>query len=366
MRSIDSFSHHSQYHRPTEYLLTGTLNIVSPLNYPEWDAWIATVPGATIFHSSHWARVLAESYGYKPVYFTTGLSANPPVLLPMMEVSSFLTGNRGVSLPFSDNCKVLSPPTTSRNDVLEPVLDYGRRAAWRFVEFRDDALFGEGDQYACCFYHHYVDLERDLEAHARTLKHGTRASLHKAIKEGARIRFSYSPESVDTYYQLNCLTRKRHGLPPQPLHFFRKIFEHLIAKKSGVVVEVVYHNRVIAAAVCLEFSRNVIMKYAAYDYAYQSVRPNNLLVWETIRWYADHGFKILSFGRSDLKNEGLRRFKNAWNLVEEVVRYYKFDLKRNQLIADSHPWIDWSPRVMKNVPIPVLRMFGNVLYKHMG
>jgi len=37
------------------------------------------------------------------------------------------------------------------------------------------------------------------------------------------------------YYRLHCLTRKRHGLPPQPTGFFQKIQEHIIAKIETVV-----------------------------------------------------------------------------------------------------------------------------------
>jgi len=346
--------------------VTNALEILDPLKTKDWDGWLVTHQESTIFHSSPWAKVLVESYGYKPLYFTTGVNVNPAVLLPVMEVSSVLTGTRGVSLPFTDSCKVLFPRTSSAMDIRGSVVHYGRRAGWKFIELRDEALFNDQDQFACSFYLHHLDLPVDPQEYFHRLKHGTRTSVNKAKREGVKIVVTESTEAVEGFYRLNCLTRKKHGLPPQPLRFFRKVHEHIISKGLGFVIEARFRDRAVAAAVCFHFGQNAIMKYAAYDYTYQRVRPNNLLVWETVRWYAEHGFKRLSFGRSDMKNEGLRRFKKGWDLTEQLLNYYKFDLKLNRLITNSHPFIERSPQVLSKLPIPVLRLVGGILYKHMG
>ncbi len=346
--------------------MTGALEILNPLKCDDWDSWLASQQESTIFHSAEWARVLSESYGYKPLYFSTGVRNNPAVLLPVMEVSSILTGRRGVSLPFSDQCNALMADGAGAKEILDSVCSYGRRAGWRFIEFRDDTLFDEQAQPSVRFYYHHLDLPGDLKEYFRNVRHGTRSSVNKAIRQGVRITIRDSGESMESYYRLNCLTRKKHGLPPQPLEFFRKVLEHVIARKLGYIIEASYHGRPVAAAICFHFGNNAIMKYAAYDDAYQMVRPNNLLVWETIRWYAEAGYKTLSFGRTDLRSKGLRHFKNGWNTSERALHYYKFDLKLNRSVEDSHPFIEWSPRLLKKIPIPALRVLGRLLYKHMG
>ncbi|MEW6405414.1 MAG: methicillin resistance protein, partial [Chloroflexota bacterium] len=77
------------------------IHILDPLVLPEYDALLLATPGHSFFHSSLWARVLSDSYGYRPVYFASMSEGRFNALMPVMEVKSVLTGLRGVSLPFS-------------------------------------------------------------------------------------------------------------------------------------------------------------------------------------------------------------------------------------------------------------------------
>ena len=84
---------------------TITVEIINPLQFTGWDELLLTQPESTFFHSSHWARVLYDTYGYKPLYFTVRDNDKLSALVPVMEIDSFLTGKRGVSLPFTDFCE---------------------------------------------------------------------------------------------------------------------------------------------------------------------------------------------------------------------------------------------------------------------
>jgi hypothetical protein len=46
------------------------LKILNLLTYPNWDDLLLAHEDYAFFHTSAWARVLSESYGYKPLYFT--------------------------------------------------------------------------------------------------------------------------------------------------------------------------------------------------------------------------------------------------------------------------------------------------------
>lgn len=83
------------------------LEIIDPTQYPNWDELLLSTPGSSFFHTSSWARVLKEAYGYTPKYFTEFDGGHISTLIPVMEVDSFLTGRRGVSLPFTDYCEPL-------------------------------------------------------------------------------------------------------------------------------------------------------------------------------------------------------------------------------------------------------------------
>ena len=116
---------------------------LDPAEAPSWDTSLAHCPGATFFHSAAWARVLKSAYGYKSVYFATLNGSALGSLLPVMEVSSWLTGRRGIALPFSDESAPLVPNAQSFNDLREAALAHGKRRGWKYLECRGGRnLFG--------------------------------------------------------------------------------------------------------------------------------------------------------------------------------------------------------------------------------
>src|SRR5580658_8214826 len=88
---------------------TSAVQSISPLEHPDWDALATSHPDFSLFYSSAWAKVLTETYDYAPNYFVTKDGAGIHSLLPLMEVDSWLTGRRGIALPFTDDCEPLCP-----------------------------------------------------------------------------------------------------------------------------------------------------------------------------------------------------------------------------------------------------------------
>src|SRR5688572_16462219 len=91
-----------------------TVRIVNPLEDPQWDENIQRFSTATIFHTTAWARVLWETYRFSPNYFTVTNNQRLIAVLPLMEVDSWLTGRRGIGLPFTDECPPLGDAASAR------------------------------------------------------------------------------------------------------------------------------------------------------------------------------------------------------------------------------------------------------------
>ena len=113
-------------------------------------------------------------------------------------------------------------------------------------------------------------------------------------------------------------------MPPQPFRFFQNIYEEIISRGDGFVVLAKLASRSIAAAVFFEFNGNAVYKFGASDESQQYRRANNLVMWEAIKRLAQRGCRTLHFGRTELGNEGLRRFKRGWGAIEEVIPYCRF------------------------------------------
>ena len=112
------------------------IQIVNPITYPGWDELILSNGGCSFLHSSVWARVLVESYGYTPLYFTVIENGKLQALVPIMEINSFLTGKRGISLPFTDFCDPIILNGAPFPELLNCIIEYGQKHGWKYLELR--------------------------------------------------------------------------------------------------------------------------------------------------------------------------------------------------------------------------------------
>lgn len=342
------------------------IGVINPIDYPGWDDLLLSNRYYSFFHSSHWAKVLTSSYNYKPLYFTIIDGGRLLALLPLMEVKSAFTGHRGVSLPFSDYCDPIVSDDASFHEILNASIDYGKKAGWKYVEIRGGNDCLKEKSFSSYTYGHTLDLSSDERDLFSRFRNSTKRNIKKAIKEGVEVSICDSAESVSEFYRLNCLTRKMHGLPPQPSLFFNNIFEHIISKKLGFLVHATYKGQHIAGAVYLHIGRKAIYKYGASDRSFQHLRANNLVMWEAIKWYAQNGFTRFCFGRTETENKGLIQFKTGWGAKERTINYYKYDLRKKEFIKDSSSVSGFHNNLFRMMPIRVSCLVGEILYKHVG
>lgn len=343
-----------------------TLEIVNPLEIPNWDDLILATGNASVFHSSSWARVLHEAYGYKPVYFTSFENGRISSLMPFMEVRSWLTGKRGVSLPFTDFCDSVARTEEIFREAVDAARKHGREMGWKTLEWRGSGgCFGNRSP-SSAYYTHTIDLADGQEKVFAKFKSNIRRNINKAMREKVRLDIDDSPESIAQYYRLHCGTRKDHGLPPQPFSFFKKIFEHVIRGGRGFTVLAYLEDACIAGAIFFCFGNNAVYKFGASDKRHQHLRPNNLVMWEAIRECMRRGVQSLSLGRTETGNEGLLQFKRGWSPKEEKVHYHKYDLNKDKFQSGFMSVKGFHNRIFELTPIPVLRFLGSAIYRHLG
>lgn len=339
--------------------------VVNPLNVPAWNDTVLTCGNGTIFHSANWAKLITETYGYHPTYFTLSDQGTFIGCLPVMEVNSLLTGRRGVCLSFSDYCGAVVKGSADFMSLFNSILELGRMSDWRYVEFRGEEFLT--DQLPSKVYaHHVVELTKDEKVMYSNLRESTARNIRKAAKEGVAVSTCRTLQSVREFYRLHCLTRKRHGLPPQPSRFFEKLYEHVISQGFGFTALARKGQVPVAGVICLHFGRNAIYKYGASDASYQHLRANNLVLWEAIRKCASDGLGSFSLGRTELNNEGLMTFKNGWGANSTILNYYRYDFLTSRFVRDHERNMTVYRELLRRLPVNVLKMIGKVLYPHIG
>jgi len=347
---------------------TGATRIINPLEDARWDEKLAaTLPDASPFLQTGWARVLNSTYGYIPNYLVDESNGQLRSALPIMEVRSWLTGSRGVSLPFTDTCEAFGIPTPELPKLYEELFEFARLRNWKYLELRGTPPLDRRAPPSVSFWGHRVPLQPDTAALFARFDSAVRRAVRKAENEGVIVQFETSVESVQTFYRLLCKTRTRHGLPPQPWEFFANVHRHVIAPAGGFVATARVRDVPVASAVFFASGTRLLYKFAASDDAYQHVRGNNLVIWRTIEHYARKGSTTLDFGRTSLTNEGLRRFKLSWSAEERPIDYFRYHVKTRAVIPTPDRASEGlHTRVFRSLPQPLTRLIGTAAYKHLG
>jgi hypothetical protein len=336
-----------------------------PLADPDWDRKISQLPAASFFHGSAWARVLHDTYGFQPAYLTRTAGGELRGLLPFMEADSWLTGRRGISLPFTDHCAPLAAEDAIVGDLAAEATGLAATRRWKYWEVRGGTR-ALGAPASVAFHGHTLTLDSPPAELFTRCDSAVRRAVRKAAAGEITITFAHDLAAIRAFHQLLCQTRRRHGLPPQPFRFFENIQRHVLAQKHGCVVLAHVAGRAVAGAVFLHFGRTALFKFGASDHAFQHLRPNNLVLWRAIEWHARAGFVALDLGRTSLANEGLRRFKLSWGAAERRLEYARFDCRAAAFVTAPDRSSGWHSRLFRLLPPAVSRLVGTVAYRHIA
>jgi hypothetical protein len=346
-------------------VMTPELSIVNPLSYPGWDAMLGSHPEHSFFHTSMWARTLYDAYKFNPLYFAAVRDGRLEALVPVMEIRTALMPRKGVSLPFTDASDPILDIGASRQKLYDHVISYGREAGWKYLEIRGGDL-GPEIIPSSTYFSHTLKLDNDEDRLLSTFSSGTKGNIKKAVKEGVEVSVSQTAESLDRFFRLHSLTRKRHGVPPQPYSFFKTVLRHVLCANNGIIVLASLKGRPIAGAMFFHFGTQAVYKYAASDMEFQNVRANNLVMWEAAKWYCRNRYTRISFGRTEPDNAGLRHFKSGWGTREEVLKYYKYDFTKKAYVKDNPRSQEIFTAIFRSMPLPVLNAVGSFLYKYVA
>ena len=210
-----------------------------------------------------------------------------------------------------------------------------------------------------------LDVYVGPEALISNFSSSVQRAVRKAERSGLTVSIQSSPDALAQFYKLHVRTRRRHGVPPQPRSFFINIQRHLISAGFGFIVLVEFQKDPIAAAMFFKLGRHAVYKFGASDERSQELRPNNLAMFEGIKYLAKKGAETLHFGRTDKGNEGLRRFKLSWGAIEEEIGYARFEMASGSWKHLRDRRSTFHKRIFRVLPASLNRLAGAMLYPHL-
>lgn len=348
--------------------MLGQVRETDPLRDPRWLAFLERHPRASVFHTPDWLAALRRTYGYEPFVLTTSSSteeiANGVVFC---RVSSWLTGRRIVSLPFSDHCEPLVDDPDELHCILGAVQSERGGSRWKYVEIRPATTdlgtfrtFGQSGG----FWLHRLDLRPSVAQifegfHPDCIQR----KIHRAEREGLLCEEGRSAALLRKFYRLLVMTRQRHLLLPQPISWFRNLIECMGEKLKIHVTSKDGHP--IAGILTLSYKTTLVYKYGCSDKAFSNLGGTQLLMWKAIQGAKCAGLDSFDLGRSDLDQGGLVQFKDRWGARRFILKYWRLgsvpprevSLNRNGQLAK---------RIFEHVPGGLLSVTGAALYRHAG
>lgn len=345
---------------------------IRPLGDPRWSDFLVRHPSASVFHSRPWLSALHRTYGFEPTALTTsspGTDLSNALLF--CRVESPLTGQRIVSLPFSDHC---APLTTEENDLALLTSTLRTQLAdrrVRYVEFRpiDPLPDGAPGHTTCTYRWHRLDLTADIsDIYSKFHRDCVARKIHRAEREHLIYRNGDFAEDFEEFWKLYLFTRKRHNAPPQPRSWFRNLFSEFGDKAA---IHLAGHaGRPIAAILTLEYKNTLVYKYGCSDPRLQALGGTQFLFWQAIQDAKSRGLRILDLGRSDSSNEGLVQFKDRWGALGCDLVYSRFTAdprSRSGYGAGPDPLpLTLARRAVSHLPDPVFAAIGALLYPHIA
>lgn len=347
------------------------ISVIDPTLDYRWDEFVASHENGTVFHTSAWARVIREAYGYLPRYYVLENDTGQfKAAIPLYFIQSRLTGVRFICLPFSDYCYPLGDEADItlllnlvKEEIKAGVASYLEIRGWQGKATPAQSVLVTREYNL----RHLLDLRPGVNVLKESFHHSSIRGIHQAEKRGVAVRMTHTETDLDYFYKLNVATRKKLGVLPQPHIFFKALYHHVISQNLGFLAMAESEGKVIAGVLFLTYKDTIYYKFNASDQNYLQKRPNHLIIWEAIRYACANRFKYFDFGRCPFEEEGLRAFKTRWGAQEVNLPYYYYpEAKGFSTIPESSLRYQAMKLFSHIMPKFVFRIAGSLLYKHLA
>jgi hypothetical protein len=346
---------------------------VEPWKDARWDAYVASHPRATVYHTGDWIRIVCEVGRYPSLCLLAEGEGGVRGVLPLVAVDSRLTGRRVSTLPFSDVCFALADDAETAAALLAQAKAIRAQRGAAYYEMRGlpalrDGSDGPAEGFAkrSHFYNFVVPLSGDPEAVRATFRRKVRKSIAAAAGLGVTIRPG-GAHDLDTFYALYVRNRRRHGIPPQPKRLFAMILQGPGGGTRSALYFAEYEGRALGTVLTLRYRGVSYGKYEGADDRHRELDALYPLIWRTIEDAAIAGDHTYDFGRTAADHRGLCEFKRRWGTRQVDIPYY-FDPPREGLSVVRGDSLKYRlfTAFFRRMPEGLTVRLGARIFRHFG
>lgn len=294
----------------------------------EVSEWRALVPPArSFFGSVEFARIAGDQAGYKAqlLVIETGAArvVLPLFLRPIAGLNFAREGDRrydALTPEFTGPIILRSDPSLGSNE-FHAVLDEALRERRIVADFMHLNPWGDGNELldpAHVLYNRdivWVDVSLGPERlWIEHFTHACRKNIKRSEREGIRVFEADSVDHIREFHRIYIDTMIRTNALSQyhfPLEYFLRFFKEMRNNARFTMAE--RNGQIIGAILYTHDDDNIYSYLGGADAEFQQMRTSNAMVYDVIRWGAEHGKKRLILGGGYRPGDGIFRFKSSFS-----------------------------------------------------
>jgi FemAB-related protein (PEP-CTERM system-associated) len=326
----------------------------------DWDGFVKSMPCAAGYYHHAWRAILERSFGHETHFLAARTNGVISGVLPLVHMRSIF-GNFLVSLPFVTYGGLLCRDQASSEALLEAAEDLRSRLGARHVELRH-TLAVNPDLPAR---RHKVAMVLALAQSEEEMWTGFNAKVRNQVRKAQKAGLETvwgEGELLDEFYTVFVRNMRDLGTPVYARSFFANILAGL--PDATRIVMIRKQNKPVAAGLLYWHGETLEIPWASSIRDYNSLCPNNLMYWESIRHALRMRLRRFDLGRSSLSS-GTFRFKEQWGARPEILQWHYLLPSGAKLpnLSNSNPKFSMAIKLWQRLPLAMTRAFGPLIVR---
>jgi len=302
-------------------------------------AWEKLSARASFFQTIAWADICSDAMGSRarPVFICGFKDRRLRAGMPAIVTSRFGLASL-YSMPYDTYGGIIFDDRISaedKDDFYTGMVAYLRKDLYSRIVITDFSASLAGCEKRCDLHvrtalTHVIPLSSDRTYEPPDKK--TRGHVRRGKKEGAEIVTIDSEEYLDEFFNLYCLTEKRHGreTPRYDRHFFDTLLLRLADSNTLLWLGVIADGEMIGSQINFIHADTLFNWQTVSDYDKRRFKPNHLLLDYAIDVARERTLSRVNLGASPEDAEGLIDYKDRWGgrQVEYDIYYYRSGLRK--------------------------------------
>ena len=339
-----------------------TLSTLTPARTAAWDDYVRQHPDGSFFHLAGWQRVMEEGLGHRS-HFLCALRGERIVgVYPMAEVRSLLFGHNLVALPFCVYGGILADDSDAQLALDKAAQQLAQQLNVDALEVRNRQPVHDDWPRKSLHVTFRKAITGDAETDLNAIPRKQRAMIRKAIGNGLDHSID---ESLGDFLDCYDTSVRNLGTPVFPRKYFRVLrdvfgdaCEVLTIRKDGAAV---------ASVMSFYFREEVLPYYGGGGVLARQLAGNDMLYWALMKHAGERGARLFDYGRSKI-DTGAYHFKKNWGFEPQPLAYEYFLVKAKAMpdVNPLNPKYRLFIETWKKLPLPVARLLGPLLSRHLG